>query len=792
MTAYVHDRELSLLFPPLDMDLKAFLSREEPHGRFRWRFTYFSALYGLASALARAHEVRLHDDGADFDGIGYHHDLRPANVLVSSETFLLADFGMGGVREREDGSTTRFKAVRGDYAAPECMDEDFVRLDVGRAMDVWAFGCLVSEIMTYAYLGVEGLKKFRALRRVFRPSGDRDSFFYGIGGEVKTEVRDWLNFLASEEHRSALGVPLRDLVLSIFTPASSRPNTSRICLSLAHLSLKAHFFAVLEVLAEALDDNDAVLGGVSLMKLWFERERLRAFGSVLHLLSPTVDDTVTKFAVQHEEACIKALLDLFNRVHRAAPGITDEADTTTPWEQMIMNVDDVRPKAIAHPLAAGDAVNDRITLEADAQRLVQQLWNLLSEADSRKAERIWVHSMLDATDSIEQLGKMERNLGSQRLVAYQQGAALATMKRIRLEILRSSGGEEGLDRLEIPESDTPKLDLQPTYGHQMGVYKKNSRVLVEGIFYDPSWEKIPPEERTVVMAHKAMGFNAKSRPPGLRLLDCLGFFENRKNSGSEGFSFVYLVPEPTKGLVSAITPGERGVMTLNRLLILSILSAKKSKTDQYMTQPILGDRFRLASMLAGFLAEFHSTGWLHENFHSNNIVFFDVPSSLEDNGISPVTSSILHEPFIVGLNRSRPGGEAWHTQGPSAEKDFLDYRHPAYQQTSHFRVGYDYYSLGIMLLEIGLWTPLAAIADRREYRTMSPSELRNTLVSRYVPRLGCKMGRTYQDVVHVLLSDRLDPEPVREVADPAGESRAFSAFLEDVVDPLDRLASNIL
>ena len=521
LTAYTHGRELSLLFPQLDMDLKAFLSREETYGRFRWRFTYFSALHGLASALTRAHEVRVYGDGADFEGIGYHHDLRPANVLVSSETFLLADFGMGSVREHADGSTTRFKAVKGVYAAPECMDENFVRLDVGRAIDVWAFGCLASEIMTYAYLGVGGLDRFRASRKVVKPSGHKDSFFFAIGGGVKTEVRDWLDFLVSKEHRPELGLPLRDILLSIFTPASSRPNISCICTSLAHLSLKAHFFAVLEALAEALDDNDTVLSGVSPMKLWFERERLRAFGSVLHLQSPTTNDAMTKFAAQHEEACTKTFLDLFNRVHQEAQGNADKSDTTTPWEQTTMNIVDLSPKAILYPPAAYDAVYDRITLEADVQRLVQKLWNLLSEANSRKAERIWVHSMLDATDSIEELGKMESNLGSQRLIAYQQGAALAMMKRIRLEILRNSGGEEGLNGLEIPESDTPKLDLQPTYGHQMGVYRKSSRVLVESLFYDSSWEKIPPIERTEVMALKATSFNAKPRRPGLRLLDCL-------------------------------------------------------------------------------------------------------------------------------------------------------------------------------------------------------------------------------------------------------------------------------
>ncbi|KAH8592614.1 hypothetical protein B0O99DRAFT_629362 [Bisporella sp. PMI_857] len=456
-----------------------------------------------------------------------------------------------------------------------------------------------------------------------------------------------------------------------------------------------------------------------------------------------------------------------------------------------MDADSGGHNAIAHPLM-GDVADDRTTLEADAQRLVQQLWNLLSEADSRKAERIWVHSMLDATDSIEKLGKMERNLGVQRSVAYQQGAAMAAMKKIRLEILHGSGSEEGLDELEIPERDTPRLDLQLTHGHRMGVYKTTSRVLIESVFYDPSWEKVPPEERTIVMAHKANGFNAKPQPPALRLLKCLGFFEKKTDRSSEGFSFVYLVPEPTEGLDPAITPSERNVMTLNGLLLLSIRAAKKSKVDQYMTQPILCDKFQLASMLADFLAEFHTIGWLHENFHSNNIVFFNMPPGLKDNGISPVTSGILHQPFIVGLNKSRPGGKGWHTQGPSAETDFLDYRHPAYQQTGHFRVGYDYYSLGVMLLEIGLWVPLSVIACLSEYHTMSPSELRNMLVTRYVPRLGCKMGRIYQEVVYVLLSDRLDPNPEREFVDHRQESLAFSHFVEDVVGPLNRLASNII
>jgi hypothetical protein len=53
------------------------------------------------------------------------------------------------------------------------------------------------------------------------------------------------------------------------------------------------------------------------------------------------------------------------------------------------------------------------------------------------------------------------------------------------------------------------------------------------------------------------------------------------------------------------------------------------------------------------------------------------------------------------------------------------------------------------------------------------------------------MGKKYQGVVTVLLSDQLDPEPERESTDADTEERAFSSFLELVVEPLERLASGI-
>ena len=323
----------------------------------------------------------------------------------------------------------------------------------------------------------------------------------------------------------------------------------------------------------------------------------------------------------------------------------------------------------------------------------------------------------------------------------------------------------------------------------MGLYQGDCRVLIESLLYDPVWENLPPQERTIVIAEKARVFNVEFRPPSLRLLDCLGFFEIGNESGRKAFPPRISFPSLRRYQIPTSFPVEETLITLNKLLVLSSLSAKKSKTDNHVTQALLGDKFRLAYMLASFFSEFHSTCWLHESFHSNNIAFFHIPHSLESDGVSSNTSSVIHDPSIIGLNKSRPGGEVWHTQGPSGETDFLDYRNPAYQNTGHFGVGYDYHSLGSMLLEIGLWMPLAALTERREYRTLSPTELRDMLAARYVPRLGCNMGKTYQNVVCVLLFDGLDPNPEREIVDQTGESRALTKFLDENIEPLERLAS---
>src|SRR5277367_22303 len=166
LASYTYNDEHNFLFPCFEMDLKQFLEQNARLGEFRWNFTFHLALCGLASALEHTHSLHLKtkENGLDFDAIGYHYDCRPANILVSKSTLILADFGLGKLKPAEAGSDTPWKQGAGDYFAPECMDASFAHQRVGRAIDVWAFGCLMVEVMTYMERGPEGLQKFRESR----------------------------------------------------------------------------------------------------------------------------------------------------------------------------------------------------------------------------------------------------------------------------------------------------------------------------------------------------------------------------------------------------------------------------------------------------------------------------------------------------------------------------------------------------------------------------------------------------------------------------------------------------
>lgn len=735
------------------MDLRTFFLRESRYCNFKWDFTFFSALRGLSSALMKTHSLKLSREahGIDFEAIGYHHDIRPANILVSEQTFILSDFGLGNLKPLEKGSTTEWKNTMGDFLAPECMDEKDRGKNVGRSIDVWAMGCLMAETITYMTKGPVGVETFQERRlSKGRLPGWTDSGFYTPDGKLKQAVTDWLNTLSeTTSTRSLVPAGIKVIFKCLNEVTHDRPQISTVLEDLTVLSLKAHFSAILETftgiqkrpLTQEIRETPHDSQQYPTNEMWFLQHRLLAWGCAIGLDK----DHLSSVAMSR-------LMDIHDQVSRVMLALSQR-------------LDDVKISAMSDP-DLQRIFEKRVNCDLDS------LWSCLGNSELRRAEDYWRHCILNTND-IGLLDFVRQHLPP-RYPIHDITQAMATMRKIRVAMtqpeLINIGESEGL---LIQRKDIQITAGKETYGrHVTGIFQGRMPVLIEWMWYNSNWQKIDVQQRSLVMRLRAQSFVSSNKPDGLRTLNCMGVFE--ETGGRMGYGFVYEIPH-------------RATSTMR---LVDVLEQAK---DNSKAQPILGDKFQLAAALAGFMKEFHTAGWLHESFNSHNIIFFteSYPNKGSDQEIRSGTVSLLssktmREPYVVGLHKSRPDGEAWQTEGPAQDGDrgVQEYHHPEYALTGRYQPSYDYYSLGIVLMEIGLWHPLQSLISSERHQDMTLAQIRQALIKLCQARLGAKMGEVYRDVVIRCIDGSL--------GDGQDGSVVFRNFMDRVAEPLAMIASTPL
>ena len=246
----------------------------------------------------------------------------------------------------------------------------------------------------------------------------------------------------------------------------------------------------------------------------------------------------------------------------------------------------------------------------------------------------------------------------------------------------------------------------------------------------PRHGPLPSLQRFENLVLALQGFRQQPEHAYTGSLKILGWFADPNNSR---YAFVYEIPRPPQlAMPSMIRPFHPPQSLLSYL--------QHSGDTDSSNVPCLEDRFRLALNLVTNILHIHAKGLTHRNINSNNVVFLSeaAPQSIDS---KPWTEGTIRKPFLVSWDQC---AEDASISQPETLISSI-YRHPGISrgQRSAYRAVHDVYSLGLVLLEVGLWIPLNKLWKTKYTR----SDFKSRLQSIYAKRLGGKCGQGYMGAV---------------------------------------------
>lgn len=220
LATYSHEKNLNIVFPLADMSLHEFLrSDDKPTTR-----ALFRRVYNLTKALHHLHNPTFEDGERVLQLQGYHHDLKPQNILVQNGEFMIADFGLANFKDVDQTSKTPRKTGTGAYSPPEAGDGG-----VGRAYDIWMFGCILAEIVVFDSKGKIGVEEFAKCRDTQVTERKRNDCFHD-GYKVKQEVLQYFQDLISADQLEGICTQVIKLVKEMLEPDVAKRPVSKYVL----------------------------------------------------------------------------------------------------------------------------------------------------------------------------------------------------------------------------------------------------------------------------------------------------------------------------------------------------------------------------------------------------------------------------------------------------------------------------------------------------------------------------------------------------------------------------------
>ena len=730
------------------MDLHDFLlQRDRPVG-FAETFSFQQAMHGLSDGLSYLHNFRSRPispkANSEVSMHGYHHDIKPRNVLVRGTDFILADFGTSKMKEVDEDSQTPWKNTTFEYGAPECRNPESLAAGVvGRPLDIWSLACIFTEIVTYAEQGPRGVVDFRQRRLRDHAYGQLRCFHDDerLDQIVSTHLDDLEEKTPDSSTRKVLSI-----ILKMFaTKPADRIGADEVQKNFASAAIEALLDALLGKIQNIVDTvGETTDRNLYTARLKIEMNRLLAWAGALGIKQ------ILKCSKPFDEQVLVGLFDSYGTL-QIAIGVLDK-------EEGFENVEDTHNFVLCQLQQTNNHLCKRLTRES--RMSIDQMLRIIT-ANARDI------LLLQDVDKLELISPGQYDdLGTQTAIKYmtllleKQGKERATNHRIEAPLVKRDDAK--FDVLARPQIQSY------SYGYRPGEERK---VIVESM---PYWQKQhDPKSEEFQRAIEAMFsrvqdlveiLQVRPMPLELRILDCLGTFHDPQNAG---FGLVYGFP--SDGTVP---------IRLNKLL-------RHRKISEIY--PDLRQKLVLAKALVACIQCLHTFEWIHKTISSFNVLFFHNPAQ-------DLADLDLGKPYVIGLDHSRRDGKGEYSLGPinstnpGSNKEFMnvcrEYLHPDYRLgsvtsgvLSPFIMAYDYYALGLLLLEIGTWTSLSNIYDSSRLRNHHPRHLRQEYIRYCDEHLGKAMGPIFQSITKRCLEyDAVDIDQVS----------AQLIFQAEVVDQLNR------
>lgn len=269
-------------------------------------------------------------------------------------------------------------------------------------------------------------------------------------------------------------------------------------------------------------------------------------------------------------------------------------------------------------------------------------------------------------------------------------------------------------------------------------------VLIEYANFDATYRDTgvpPPLQRLESLATFLQPMRAESQTN----LSLLGYFED---ANQPRIGLVYDLPYAIQNRLQA-GPTSEPLAPLSLLKLVQKANKAQNMTND-VPAPALEHRFRMALRLTEQLHSLHARELAHGNINSSSIIFTTTTNESDASRLEQ-----LRKPLWASFDLF----SKCTIEGVRRAGNFNIYKHPLDETNSTTReltsdIKYDLYGLGLVLLEIGLWTPVGDLYKPKY--TLPDFKLR--LEKIWIPKLGAKCGSAYMRAVETCLrlSDDLD------------------------------------